>query len=87
MEEQGKLVILPCKPGDTVYVPYRGKVQEMTVVSVSMNRFESITFRWEVKHEEDIYPNLIGFSSAHIGKTVFLTEHEAKEALERMKGE
>ena len=95
MEEQGKLLILPCKPGDKVYAIKK--------------RFSVCKYgrRWDSNCEEGCpYDNYSGCDSKSeyyieiqvmntviniiimmnkLGKTVFLTEQEAKEALEGMK--
>lgn len=84
-EEDGRMVLLPCKPGDTVYVPHRGRIQEMTVTSARIDKFGFWFFEWKVKDDKGVYPWLYGFSSEMVGKIVFMTEQEAKEALEGMK--
>lgn len=76
LEEQGLLVRLPCKVGDTVYVPTRNFVSELriTLVSVDTNDM-AMYFSWLLN--SGIYPNLDGFSGYELGKTVFLTREEA----------
>lgn len=81
-EEQGLLLKLPCKVGDTVYVPHRGKIQEMIIQMVSWNE-TSFFFSWTLN--SGIYPWLDGFGDMNIGKTVFLTKEEAEEKLKGMK--
>ena len=86
-EEEGRLVILPCKVGDTVYEPRpdRGNlISVYTVVSVHVSAC-SVLVGWIL--EEGIYSKLNGFEVSALGKTVFLTRSEAEEALEKMKGE
>ena len=83
-EEQGLLVRLPCKVGDTVYVPTRNFVSELKITLVSVNTNEmAMYFSWLLN--SGIYPNLDGFSGYELGKTVFLTREEAKKKLEEMK--
>lgn len=77
-EEQGLLLKLPCKVGDTVYVPHRGKIQEMIIQMVSWNG-TSFFFSWTL--DSGIYPWLDGFGDMNIGKTVFLTQAEAEQKL------
>lgn len=82
MEEQGKLLALPCNPGDTVYYIY---------MDCPADYKESYC----IDHQG-------GCSNCHhrvgaimskkytlndVGMPVYLTEQEAYEALERMKGE
>ena len=84
LEEQGLLVRLPCKIGDTVYVPTRNFISELriTLVSVDTNDM-AMYFSWLLN--SGIYPNLDGFSGYELGKTVFLTCEEAEKKLEEMK--
>ena len=84
LEEQGLIVRLPCKVGDTVYVPTRNFVSELriTLVSVDTNDM-AMYFSWLLN--SGIYPNLNGFYEYELGKTVFLTREEAEKKLEEMK--
>lgn len=82
LEEQGLLVRLPCKVGDTVYVPTRNFVSELRITMVSVD-MHGAYFSWMLN--SGIYPNLDGFSKSKLGKTVFLTREEAEKKLEEMK--
>lgn len=82
LEEQGLLVRLPCKVGDTVYVPTRNFVSELRITMVSVDMHEAY-FSWMLN--SGIYPNLDGFHGYELGKTVFLTREEAEKKLEKMK--
>lgn len=82
LEEQGLLVRLPCKVGDTVYVPTRNFVSELRIIMVSVYMHDTY-FRWILN--SGIYPNLDGFPGSKLGKTVFLTLEEAEKKLEKMK--
>ena len=84
LEEQGLLVRLPCKVGDTVYVPTRNFVSELRITMVSVNMHEAY-FSWMLN--SGIYPNLDGFSKCKLGKSVFLTREEAEKKLDEMKNE
>ena len=81
-EEQGLLVRLPCKVGDTVYVPTRNFVSELRITMVSVD-MHGAYFSWMLN--SGIYPNLDGFSKSKLGKSVFLTREEAEKKLEEMK--
>ena len=83
-EEQGLLVRLPCKVGDTVYVPTRNFVSELRIIMISVD-MHGTYFRWMLN--SGIYPNLDGFSGSKLGKAVFLTREEAEKKLEEMKNE
>lgn len=77
MEEQGKLMILPCKPGDTVYVKMDdGGYKECTVIDFSYSRSNGFCI---VIILGFYYKQSIPFTE--FGKTVFLTDPEAQEAL------
>ena len=84
LEEKGLLVRLPCKVGDTVYVPTRNFISELRIIMVSVD-MHGTYFRWMLN--SGIYPNLDGFSRSKLGKTVFLTREEAEKKLEELKNE
>lgn len=79
LEEQNLLVRLPCKVGDTVYVPTRNFISELRIIMISVD-MHGTYFRWMLN--SGIYPNLDGFSISKLGKTVFLTREEAEKKLE-----
>ena len=83
LEEQGRLIKLPCKLGDTVYVPTRDFVSELRIVHITVSKNNTF-FHWTLN--TGIYPNLDGFSGNNIGKTVFLTESEAEAKLKELRG-
>lgn len=83
-EEQGLLVRLPCKVGDTVYVPTRNFISELRIIMIAVNMYGAY-FRWMLN--SGIYPKLDGFSRSELGKTVFLTREEAEKKMEEMKNE
>ena len=85
-EEQGLLVRLPCKVGDTVYVTepryYNGAVHTGIQYGKAYGfEFDEEWIVWvhladDNPHSGNAYP------IADIGKTVFLTREEAEKALE-----
>lgn len=96
-EQEGRLVVLPCKVGDTVYKINRGDyahhwklfVQEGTVTEISWKNNRSgkdLGFAIIVRFN---YEARVRFKFSNIGKTVFLTREEAETALagERKDGE
>ena len=82
LEEQGRLITLPCKIGDTVYEVQetRKRIQEYTVISVHHSHCSTL-FGWTLKDGKGVYSNLNGFEEHAIGKTVFLTKEEAEATL------
>lgn len=81
-EEHGLILRLPCKVGDTVYAVTRDFVSTYTIHSIEKYN-EGFFFTW--KCVKGIYKNIRGFTEFNIGKTVFLTQSEAEEALRKMK--
>lgn len=91
-EEQGLLVRLPCKIGDTVWDNDFGYPQSYEIKAFSYGYCDSYI---ESYVEEEImiyYENSNGsitgaFPMSEIGKTVFLTREEAEKKLEELKNE
>lgn len=76
LEEQGRLLKLPCKVGDTVYVIV-GK-------NISVQKIQRVTIDSERKIE--FCAKRRGFALFDIGKTVFLTKSEAEAKLKELRG-
>ena len=84
-DKDGRVVVLPCKPGDTMYSIFGAEVIEKTVGRVIINGYtspriwvdldcsflSSVTKRWDLG----------------IGKDFFLTREEAEKALEAQNGD
>lgn len=88
-QADGRLVVLPCKVGDTLWVtsnPWTGKLLKKPL-DACVNGMKM--------YSHGLYVNLLfdtrkingtrDYEINHIGKTVFLTREEAKAALEAMK--
>lgn len=86
LEEQGKLLKLPCAVGDTVYElqEIRHRIQPFEIISINIGRMGETYFNWKLKDGIGIYQNVKGFGTNQLGKTVFLTECEAETALQKM---
>lgn len=76
-EREGRLLVLPCKVGDTVYW-IKGKA----ILEVYIQWFETNAYGWCAC---GTYPPMATptFRFADFGKTVFLTREEAEATLER----
>ena len=77
-DKDGRLVVLPCKVGATVYGHSKAEVSEYKVAVISL-----ATYNWYLRcqnHNSDFW-----VTDADIGKIVFLTREEAEAALEAMK--
>lgn len=85
LEEQGRLIKLPCKAGDTVYGinTDRNIVSALKIISVKIYSY-AIYFDYQLI--DGIYKNIVSFADADIGKTVFLTKAEAEERLKELRG-
>lgn len=85
-EEQGLLVRLPCKVGDTVWFltksfdieneTHNYSISEYIVTETRGNKFNPLWYM--ASNGEDTHRD---FHPTEIGKTVFLTREEAEEAL------
>ena len=76
-EKDGRLVVLPCKVGDTVYFALLGRIIEKKVFSI-------VSF----SNSTRIYCDGTSeyFRPEDIGKTFFLTREEAERAMQEMEG-
>ena len=82
-EKDGRVVVLPCKVGDTVWAILDGAkyARECKIDFVNIGSFGT-TIVFVVK---DGLREQYGVTAAAFGKTVFLTRKEAEKALEAMK--
>lgn len=85
-ERQGRLVVLPCKVGDTVYVHDRdGKPREMVLDTPDIRchcaKEENICMALCDSKQTGICAYRLKNDGSDLGKTVFLTREEAEAAL------
>jgi hypothetical protein len=81
-EEQGRLIMLPCKVGDTVYCTIYDEygiapIDKGTVYAVSINgqtNWFSVQYKSGLRYD---------YTWDDLGKTVFLTREEAEKELEK----
>lgn len=85
-DKDGRLVVPPCKAGDTVYeVTSRKTISEYRVKAIRVELF--CTFiEWDIV-AGFVDKSIFGVSVDEIGKTVFLTREAAEKSLEAMKDE
>ena len=76
-DRDGRVVVRPCKVGDTLFRVFAGEILEHKVRNM---RYLAIQERWDI----DTTP-FCPYVESSIGKTIFLTREEAKAALEAMK--
>lgn len=72
-EKDGRLVVLPCRVGDTVYRVFGGEIQTHCISNLI---YRGIQNRWQI----DCTP-FLPWVYDDLGKTVFLTREEAEKAL------
>lgn len=87
-DQEGRVIVLPCKVGDTVYAivqvfgddGVRPRIIEKKITEIGGNALNKV---WMVnkgnKYEDR-------FSPSEFGRTVFLTREEAEKALAEMEG-
>ena len=73
-DRDGRVVVRPCKVGDTLFRVFAGEILEHRVGSM---KYFAIRGKWDI----ETYPFCPCVESS-IGKTIFLTREEAKKALE-----
>ena len=78
LEEQGLLVRLPCKVGDSVFIIVGKDISRQGIRKIEISD-NSIIFK--TNRQKRI------FNVAEFGKTVFLTREEAEKKLEEMKND
>ena len=80
-DRAGRLAVLPCKPGDTVYeVTSRKTISEYRVKAIRVELFCTFV-EWDIV-AGFVDKSIFGVPVVEIGKTVFLTHEEAEKALE-----
>lgn len=85
-DKDGRLVVPPCKAGDTVYeVTSRKTISEYRVKAIRVELF-CTSIEWDIV-AGFVDKSIFGVPVDDIGKTVFLTREEAEKALEAMKDE
>ena len=76
-DRDGRVVVRPCKLGDTLFRVFAGEILEHKVRNM---RYLAIQGRWDI----DTTP-FCSYVESSIGKTIFLTYEQAERALEAMK--
>lgn len=83
LEEQEKLVKLPCKVGDIVYGISMGELISLTVNEISIFYMKGEKIINVKCQNNDEFRNYV---EREFGKTVFLTKSEAEEKLKELRG-
>lgn len=82
LEEQGRLLKLPCKVGDTVYGISMGKLISLTVNEISIFYMKGERVINVKCQNNDEFRNYV---EREFGKTVFLTKSEAEAKLKGLR--
>lgn len=91
LEEQGKLVKLPCKVGDTVWDNDYGRPCAYTITAFSFGECEEyicepVTTKEVVFYYTNSSGSITGsFAESEIGKSVFLNKSEAEAKLKELR--
>lgn len=83
-EQDGRLVVLPCKVGDTLFDTYFGDIREKAVVSVGFMLSKSV--KHMTIHANNFRGAITEIEIDRIGKEIFYTREEAEAALKGGEG-
>lgn len=92
LEEQGKLIKLPCKVGDAVWDNDCGRPCAYTITAFSFGECEEyicepVTTKEVVFYYTNSSGSITGsFAESEIGKSVFLNRYEAEAKLKELRG-
>lgn len=92
LEEQGRLIKLPCKVGDTVWDNDYGRPCAYTITAFSFGECEEyicepVTAKEAVFYYANSSGSITGsFAESAIGKSVFLNKSEAEAKLKELRG-
>ena len=86
LEEQGRLIKLPCKVGDTLYQPIYSSINEYKVTGLCFDIHHN-KWMYEVIYEVGFEWHKTVCDINYIGKTVFLTKSEAEQKLKEMESD
>ena len=78
LEEQGRLIKLPCKVGDTIYGLHKAMVCELNTETIGISKMPSGEILYLIDGWE--------LDKGDFGKTVFLTKSEAEAKLKELRG-
>ena len=85
-EEEGRLAVLPCKVGDTLFCFSRGKIYPFKVRCIRIYEERAEIELWYAGDEENFKFWHITIAEHDIGYKFFFTIEEAKKALIEMEG-
>lgn len=89
LEEQDRLIKLPCKVGDKIYSIYRcfdDGVQELIVKGIHMHSYTPTKTILYIEFESDDQRCCGKLRAEELGRTLFLAKGEAEEKLKELRG-
>lgn len=86
-DKDGRVVVLPCKVGDTIYFARANPILQYKVTGYEMGETSISQVRSKHVDKETGLTFNFTFRPSSIGKTVFFTSEEAEKALQEMEGE
>ena len=84
-DKDGRVVVLPCKVGDTVYFVNAKQILEFAVVGYAVDE-TGISWVYSENVDKIGNTNERTFSPDRFGKNTFFTREEAEKALRKMEG-
>ena len=85
-DKDGRVVVLPCKVGDTIYFARANPILQYKVTGYEMGEASISQVRSKHVDKETGLTFNFTFRPGSIGKTVFLTKGAAEKALQKMEG-
>ena len=85
-DDEGRVVVLPCKVGDTVYFVNAKQILEFAVVGYAVDE-TGISWVHSEHVDKTGHTNERTFSPDRFGKNTFLTREEAERAMEGQKND
>lgn len=85
-DKEGRVVVLPCKVGETVYFARANPILQYKVTGYEMGEASISQVRSKHVDKETGLTFNFTFRPGSIGKTVFLSREEAEKALEEREG-
>lgn len=85
LEEQRKMLKLPCVIGDTVYQINKNVINSATVTEIGVLSLKTGHFVTQITCLDDIYNNKTCYLTFDFNRSVFFTRKEAEQALKEVR--
>ena len=86
LEEQDRLIKLPCKVGDNIYSCFDDSVQKLIVKGIHMHSYTTTKTILYIEFESDDQRCCGKLRAEELGRTLFLAKGEAEEKLKELRG-